>query len=113
MPSFLIDVNLPYYFSLWKSEEYIHLKDINEEWTDEDVWEYATKNNLTIITKDSDFSNRILLKEPPPKVIHIKFGNMKLKEFHNTLHKIWDNVLQLNKEYKLVNVFKDRLQGVS
>ena len=35
MQVFLIDVNLPYYFSLWNSEEYIHLKDIDQEWSDE------------------------------------------------------------------------------
>ncbi len=30
LKKYLIDVNLPYYFSLWKGEEFIHLKDINE-----------------------------------------------------------------------------------
>ncbi len=80
MHQYLIDVNLPYYFSLWKGKEYIHLKDINQEWPDEKVWNYALKNNLTIVTKDSDFSKRIILKEPPPKVIHIKLGNMRQKE---------------------------------
>ncbi len=62
MLKFLIDVNLPYYFSLWNNEKCVHLKDINQDWSDEEVWKYAAKNNLTIITKDSDFSKRIILK---------------------------------------------------
>lgn len=55
MPSFLIDVNLPYYFSIWNTDEFIHQKDINDEWSDEKIWNYAKENNLTIISKDSDF----------------------------------------------------------
>jgi len=29
MPEFLVDVNLPYHFSLWKGNDYIHQNDIN------------------------------------------------------------------------------------
>lgn len=81
MPRFLIDVNLPYYFSLWKGEDFIHQRDINDEWNDGQIWEYAKQHNLTIISKDSDFSNRILFSEPPPKVMHIRFGNLRMKAF--------------------------------
>ncbi|MBX9807293.1 MAG: DUF5615 family PIN-like protein, partial [Flavobacteriaceae bacterium] len=70
MSKFLIDANLPYYFSLWNNPDFIHLKDINDEWTDEQVWAYAKEKKMTIITKDSDFSNKIMLSNPPPKVIH-------------------------------------------
>ncbi len=81
MAKYLIDVNLPYHFSLWKSADYIHQKDIGDERTDEQIWNYAKENNLTIITKDSDFSNRIIFHQPPPKVIHVRFGNVKMREF--------------------------------
>ena len=50
MLEFVVDANLPYYFSLWN---------------------YAKENNLTIITKDADFSVKIsMAEEAPPKVIH-------------------------------------------
>ena len=111
MASFLIDVNLPYYFSLWNNTHYQHQSDIGDDWTDEQIWNYARENNLTIITKDSDFSNKIMLHNPPPKVIHIRFGNMKMKEFFEITTKVWDDVLILNKDYKLVNVFKDRIEA--
>ena len=70
MAKYLIDVNLPYYFSLWNTSEYLHQKDIDDMWLDEQIWEYAKENDLTIISKDSDFANRILLKNPPPKDHH-------------------------------------------
>jgi len=85
---YLIDVNLPYYFSIWNTPEYIHQNDIGDDWTDEKIWDYAKEKNLTIISKDADFSNRILIKSPPPKVIHIRLGNMKIKELYNTLDAI-------------------------
>jgi predicted nuclease of predicted toxin-antitoxin system len=113
MTKYLIDANLPYYFSKWNKSDYVHQRDIGDSWTDEQIWDYAKVNNLTIITKDADFSHKIIFKEPPPKVIHIKIGNMKLKDFLNTLSPIWDKVLNLNENYKLVNVFIDRLEGVN
>ncbi|MFY7742591.1 MAG: DUF5615 family PIN-like protein [Flavobacterium sp.] len=88
MVKYLIDVNLPYYFSLWNSDEFIRQKDINDQSSDEEIWQYAKNNNLTIITKDVDFSNKILLHNPPPKVIHIRFGNMKMNEFFATMNKL-------------------------
>ena len=112
MAKFLIDVNLPYYFSLWNTNEYIHQRDIDDEWKDGQIWQYAKLHDLTIISKDSDFSNRILLQEPPPKIIHIRFGNMKMKEFFGTINKVWHEVILLNETHKLVNVFRDRIEAI-
>jgi predicted nuclease of predicted toxin-antitoxin system len=112
MTSFLIDANLPYYFSLWNTSDFIHQKDINDEWTDEQIWLFAKENKLTIISKDSDFSNKIMLSIPPPRVIHIRFGNMKMKPFFDTINKVWNEVVEMNKEHKLVNVFTDRIEGI-
>lgn len=112
MAKYLIDVNLPYRFSLWKSADYVHQIDINDEWTDERIWNYAKENNLTIITKDSDFSNRIIFHESPPKVIHIRFGNMKMREFFTVTTAIWNDVIDLSENHKLVNVFRDRIEAI-
>jgi len=112
MAKFLIDANLPYYLSIWHNEDYIHLNDLDDTWKDSEVWNYALKNGLTIVTKDSDFSNRILLKEPPPRIIHIRFGNMRVKEFRDKIISIWKDVCQMSETHKLVNVFNDRIEGI-
>lgn len=112
MAKFLIDANLPYRFSLWKDDDYIHQFDLGDEWTDKQIWHYARENNLTIITKDADFSNRIIFHKPPPKVIHIRFGNMKMNDFFPAITKIWKDVIELSETHKLVNVFRDRIEAI-
>jgi predicted nuclease of predicted toxin-antitoxin system len=112
-PKYLIDVNLPYRFSLWASSAYLHVRDLNDEWTDTQIWEYAKGLQLTIITKDADFSDRMLLSHPPPRVIHLKLGNLKMRELHTTLSKIWPDVCALSEQYKLVRIFSDRIGGVN
>ncbi|HEX8264477.1 MAG TPA: DUF5615 family PIN-like protein [Pyrinomonadaceae bacterium] len=72
-----------------------------------------SKTFLTIITKDADFSHRIIVTPPPPKIIHIKIGNMKLKEFESVIQKIWTTVEKLSENHKLVNVFRDRIEAVN
>src|SRR4029079_16931340 len=82
MARFVIDVNLPYYFSVWKGPDFSHLRDLGDDWTDTRIWNYARQEGLTIVTKDTDFSDRVLLAAPPPRVIHIRLGNMKIREIH-------------------------------
>jgi len=86
--------------------------DIDPKAKDKQIWEYAKQYNLTIITKDSDFSNRILVSLPPPKIIHIKFGNLKMNEFHSLISNNWLEILELSKINKFVNVYKDSLEGI-
>ncbi len=112
MAKYLIDINLPYYFSLWNHEDYIHQSDILNTAEDAEIWQYAKENNLTILSKDADFSNRILLAQPPPRVIHIRIGNASVREFHNILNLIWDDVLTLSESHKLVTVFKDKVEAM-
>jgi len=38
MAKYLIDANLPYYFNLWNNPDFIHVKDLNDSWTDEKIW---------------------------------------------------------------------------
>lgn len=112
MKKYLIDVNLPYRFVHWAGNEYIHQHDIDPRLSDKQIWEYAKNNNLTIVTKDSDFADRMIMSEPPPKVIHIKIGNIKLNQFHSFIAKNWNKITEINNSCKLVNVYIDRIEGI-
>ena len=48
MARFLIDVNLPYYFNLWHGSDFLHVKDIDDTWTDSRIWIFSRQENLTI-----------------------------------------------------------------
>jgi predicted nuclease of predicted toxin-antitoxin system len=42
---------------------------------DPDVWAYAAANGFVIVSKDTDFQQRVLLYGHPPKVIWVRLGN--------------------------------------
>jgi predicted nuclease of predicted toxin-antitoxin system len=112
MAKYLIDANLPYYFGLWNNSDYLHVKDIDDSWSDDKIWEYAKQNGLIIITKDGDFSLKVLYKGVPPKVIHLKFGNLKMKDFHGIISKMCGAIEKTIEESNLVNVYLDRIESI-
>ena len=112
MNKYLIDVNLPYRFRLWHQQNCLHVKDLNDTMSDSQIWQYAKENDYIIVTKDTDFSDRILLLSPPPRVVHIKLGNMKLRSFHSMLSSVWWQVDELVNSYKLIRVFPDRIEYI-
>jgi predicted nuclease of predicted toxin-antitoxin system len=48
--------------------------------TDAEVWSFAHVNDLMIVTKDADFSELIVLRGFPPKVIWIRRGNCSTQD---------------------------------
>jgi len=57
---FLVDVNLPKMFSFFNYSNFAHIVDINPMMTDDEVWNYALKNNQVILTKDADFYDKYM-----------------------------------------------------
>lgn len=112
MAKFLIDTNLPYYFSRWRSEDYLFQRDFDPAAPDTDVWNYACENNLTIVTKDRDYADRILLSTPPPRIIHLKIGNLRMRAFHEFIDGQWATITKMSASYKLVYAFLDRIECI-
>jgi predicted nuclease of predicted toxin-antitoxin system len=112
MKKYLVDANLPSKIKVWQTSEFEFVHQINDEWTDSEIWNYARENSLTIISKDADFSHRIIVSSPPPRIIHIKIGNMKLKDFQTTIERLWERTKNLSETHKLVSVFIDRIEAV-
>jgi predicted nuclease of predicted toxin-antitoxin system len=42
---------------------------------DDIVWHYAAAHDLIVVSKDADFSQLVLQRGPPPKVIWLRVGN--------------------------------------
>lgn len=112
MIRFLIDANLPRGIEVWQGEKFYFVADIDAEWTDSDIWEYARKNGHTIVTKDADFSHRIIVARPPPRIVHIRVANMRLREFERFINANWKAIRAASENHKLVNVYKDRIETI-
>ncbi len=113
MSKFIIDANLPFQFSFWKGSEFTHVAKISNANTDNEIWEIAKTSNLTIVTKDSDFAFRVMSTNPPPKVIHFRINNMRIREFFEFIKIHWVEILKVSENHKLTNVYIDRIEGIN
>ncbi len=113
MKGFLLDENLPSRLTFDPGLPVVSSTILGASPTDTQIWEHARREELVIVTKDADFSGRIILQNPPPWVVHLRFGNMRRHEFHARLGRVWPQVATLLKPHKLVNVHADRVEGVS
>ena len=112
MKGFLFDENLPQRIQFSPSLSVVSISEVGLSPTDSEVWEFARKRELVIVSKDPDFYDRIIVQRPPPWVVHLRFGNLRKKDFHVLLSRVWPNVETLLKSHKLVNVYSDRLEGI-
>lgn len=112
MNGFLFDENLPARIQFTPSFPITHVSILGASPTDTEIWQYAKERNLVIVTKDADFSDRLMLDWAPPTVVHLRFGNMRKREFHQFLASTWPQIETLITEYKLVNVYLDRIEAL-
>ncbi len=43
--------------------------------TDLEIWDFAAKHHLTIVTFDEDFSDVLSVRGGPPKIVWLRMGN--------------------------------------
>lgn len=67
---------------------------------------------MVIVTQDADFTERMLAQEPPPWVVHVRVGNMRVQEFRDLLDRIWPRIWEVLQSHKLVVIYRDRLEFV-
>ena len=113
MARYLIDANLPRYIANWNGDDYAFAVDLGESLADQAIWDHAFKYELTIVSKDADFTDRVLLSTTGPSVIHFKTGNMKLRKFRELLDRNWQELCLKSTQYRLVTVYLDRIECVS
>jgi predicted nuclease of predicted toxin-antitoxin system len=95
----LLDQNLSYRLCSKLKDifpDIIHTKEISlETATDEEVWLYAKMNSCILISKDSDFAEKAIVRGHPPKFIWIKAGNCSTAKIE----------IILRKNFKIINDF--------
>ncbi len=113
MARFLIDANLPHRFAVWRAPDFELVADHDDAWSDSSVWEYARAHDLTIVTKDADFSDRIMAASPPPRVIHLRVGNMRLADLRAFLMRVWPQLDELSTRHKLLIVHASHIECIA
>jgi len=109
---YLFDENVPSRLRFSPRDPIVPASKIGRKPTDSQIWEYARKHDLEIVSKDADFSDRIITNSPPPRVVHLRFGNLRRNDFHALLARVWPQIETLLKSHKLVNVYADRVEGI-
>jgi predicted nuclease of predicted toxin-antitoxin system len=104
MKGFVLDENLPVRLTFKPSLPVCHCSEFTGSPTDTELWDFARARELVIVTKDADFSERIIVRTPPPWVVHVHFGNLRRREFHVLLARLWPHVEAMLKSHKLVRV---------
>lgn len=86
-----------------------HASVLGTQASDSAIWEYAKCNDLVIVTKDADFSERIAATNPPPRVVHLLFGNKRKREYQELLAKVWPRIEHAVRSHKIVRVHEGGL----
>lgn len=74
----------------------LHVQNVNLDRSDDStVWDFAAANNLVIVTKDVDFSERSLLLGFPPKIIWIRRGNCSTSDIETILRGNLESIEEL------------------
>jgi len=110
---YLLDENLPERLILPSSHPVHHARDLGASLTDSGLWAVARQERLVIVSKDADFAERIIISSPPPWVIHLRIGNMRLTEFRAFILKVWPQIEPLLSAHKLINLYRDRIEAIS
>lgn len=71
----------------------LHVRDIGmQRASDDAIWHYAKANRVVIVSKDSDFYQKGLLRGSPPKIIWLRLGNCSTDEVVEALRRHHDDV---------------------
>ena len=107
---FLVDANLPRKFTWFTSADFSFAHDWGNAFPDKAIWDYALKNNLIILTRDSDYFHWIIQSKVAPKVVYFKLQQQGRKELeaYFTLH--WKQICKLIETHKMVIASVDTLE---
>ena len=112
MTRFLIDENLPKALGDVIGDASTHASEIAPQASDTLLWKYARERDWIILTRDTDFFDRLLLFGSPPKIIWVRLGNLKKTDLVQVIRSRWKAILDLIETSDLVEIHPDRLEAL-
>lgn len=75
--------------------------------SDKAIWQYAHDNGFIIVTNDEDFSNLLILRGAPPKIILLRKGNLTTAQIASLLISRKEDILNLSNDthYSLLRIY--------
>ena len=70
--------------NLFPDSTHVYTLGMDQE-DDLNIWKHALSNDFTIVTRDSDYNELLVLRGFPPKVIWIRRGNCSTNEIETML----------------------------
>lgn len=67
MKGWLFDENLPVQLRFSPKLPIVPASKVGRNPSDSQIWEFARSHDLVIVSKDADFSDRIITQSPPPR----------------------------------------------
>ena len=61
---------------------------------DGDIWQLASVQNFTIVSKDLDFYDRSILHGSPPKLLWLRTGNCSTNHIEHLLRTFFTDIIQ-------------------
>jgi len=109
----MIDENLPFSLGVRLGVDYVYASQIAEQASDSLLWQRARENDWVVLTRDTDFFDRLLRHGSPPKVIWIRLGNVRKGDLLRMLEERWPAIEQRIRSHDLVEVYADRLEALT
>ncbi len=99
--SFIVDENLPPHLAYWLRDKgqtatHVEYESLGSS-PDSNIWKWAAEHDAIIVSKDEDFHNRIVIGRPP-KLIWIRWGNVRKKPLIAKLEQLWPDILKAFEE---------------
>ena len=110
---FIIDAHLPKSIAEIFADlghEAIHTSDLPEgnASKDREIILVAAQDGI-IVSKDEDFYQSFLVYGKPPQLIHVKVGNMRLRELKALFSKVAPELIDLLGQHDLLELHQDKI----
>ena len=106
---FLVDANLPRKLTWFDTDDFSFAHDWGDAFPDKEIWDHALKNDLTILTRDSDYFHWMIQAKTSPKIVYFKLQQQGRKELEDYFSLHWEQICKLIKMHKMVIATVDAL----
>lgn len=93
---FLVDNQLPKALARFLASRGVdcqHVRDVNlGDTADAAIWDYATRNDCVVISKDEDFLYLANVPSAKARLIWVRFGNCRTKALLAAVERLWPKI---------------------